>query len=265
MISFIIVSYNSSKTIFATIESIFKSVNRQFEVVVVDNCSSDKEYLEELSKVENITLIKSESNLGFSKANNLGVSKCNGDILFFINPDVYINQDSFISLVENLKPQVVTTSKLYDEFGVPNKSIFLIPFLSNYFKQIFNKKGMVWVHGALLVIHRNDFLCIGQWSEEFFMYSEDVDICYKIHLHGLELKILDEKVIHVGATSTATVWNDLERLTIVEKSSLKFYKKYNKVIDYYIINVLVLAKMLFTGNKSVKNKAVAMLRSMRNA
>lgn len=265
MISFIIVSYNSGSTIFNTIDSIIQSTSLPFQVIVVDNNSPDKAYLSELEQRDEIILVKSELNLGFAKANNVGVLRSTGDVLFFVNPDVFLNRNSVSVIINSLKSKTVVTSKLYDEFGSCNNSVYLIPFLSNYFTHILNGKGKLWVHGALLVFNRTDFFEIGLWSEEFFMYSEDVDLCYKVHLKKLNLKILNEKVIHVGGTSTSVVWSDLERAIIVEKSSYLFYKKYNKVFDYYLINFLVVIKLLLTGNGVAKNKFISIIETIKNA
>ncbi|PSW11197.1 hypothetical protein C9J01_17225 [Photobacterium rosenbergii] len=260
MISYIIVSYNSSKTIFSTIESIIESTTKPFEIIVVDNCSPDTEYVSDLENLSNIKLVKSKENLGFSKANNLGVLNSSGDTLFFINPDVFVNSKAVDSILKTVKDGVVVSSVLFDEQGNQNKSIYLIPFLSNYISYALKNKGKHWVHGALLVFTRGDFIKVGQWNEDYFMYSEDVDLCNRIHMNGLELNILNEEVIHVGGTSTSSVWSDLQRSKIVEKSSYIFYSKYNRKFDYYLINVAVILKMLITGNSSFKNKLLSFIK-----
>lgn len=264
MISFIIVSYNSGSTIFKAIDAIKNSTDLPYEILVVDNCSPDKEYLEKLKKNIDIVLIESNENLGFSKANNLAVKQSLGDKLFFVNPDVFLNKLSTLKILDSLQPNVVVSSTLYDESGKCNNSVYLIPFISNYIKNLFFGEGKFWVHGALLVFNRIDFFKVGMWSEDFFMYSEDIDLCNKIHLNKLDLKILNERVIHVGGTSTSSVWDDLERAKIVEKSSFIFYRKFNKKIDFYLINLLVLFKMFLTRNKVFKNKFLAVLEVFKN-
>lgn len=264
MISFIIVSYNSSKTIFSTINSILDSVLEPCEIIVIDNNSPDKCYLNKLDGLNSIVLIKSDKNLGFAKANNIGILKSSGDVICCINPDVYINKLALQNLIDNVDSGVVVSSRLYGEDGQINKSVSLIPFLSNYLSKIVMRQGKYWVHGALLIFSRNDIFKIGLWSEEYFMYSEDVDICYKIHLNKMKLKVIDEQVIHIGGTSTSTVWSDLERSIIVERSSYQFYKKYGKLVDYYLINLFVIAKMLLIRHSSVKNKIKSVFKVVTN-
>ncbi len=263
MISFIIVSYNSGQTIFSTIDSILNSGLENFEIIVVDNNSPNKEYLTSLRESKAILLVESKENLGFSKANNLGVSKCVGETLVFVNPDVYFNGDSIANLLAHSRSNVVVSSRLYGESGSVNKSIYMIPFVSNYIKSVFGFKPIYWVHGALLIFTKEDFLKVGLWSEEYFMYSEDADICLKIHLNGLSLNILDENVVHVGGTSTSTTWSSLERAVIIQKSSYVFYSKYKKKFDYYLINFAVIFKMALFRDPNLLIKVKATIKSLK--
>lgn len=111
MISFIIVNYNTKDMTYRTLGFIEDSVeNEKFEIVLVDNASTDgsKEFFEDLQdKKDNFKYIYSNENVGFGKANNIGVKNADGNIVVLINPDIEIHQKGFDKfIVENLKDTI---------------------------------------------------------------------------------------------------------------------------------------------------------------
>lgn len=254
MISFIIVSYNSGETIFSSIKSIINSCDEPYEIIVVDNRSPDISYLEKLRALDGILLIENSINLGFSKANNIGFKHSAGNIIFYINPDVIVTKDNLKNILLNVSDSNVVSSSLVDRNGNLQKSKYLIPFISNYFSYIINGNYIEWVHGALLVMTRANVDIINGWSEDYFMYAEDIDICIKINKKNIDLVVLDEKVTHYGGTSTSTVWSNLERAIIIEKSNYILYRKFNKRVDYYLISLLNLLRFALRDRKMFLNK-----------
>lgn len=98
-ISFIIVTYNSEHHIQKCLASLLKNLPKRSEIMVCDNASSDRT-LEKLQEFESkIKIIKSNINLGFSKANNLVAKQAKGEYLFLLNPDTEINFPIFDELV----------------------------------------------------------------------------------------------------------------------------------------------------------------------
>ena len=106
-VSVIIVSYNCKAFLDYCIQSVNKAIkNIKGEIIVIDNNSSDGtvELLE--SKKYNLNLIKSETNLGFSKANNKAAESAKGEYLFFLNPDTIIPEDIFVHFFRLNKPNL---------------------------------------------------------------------------------------------------------------------------------------------------------------
>ena len=92
-VSVIIVNWNAGKYLQETIDSLYKyNSNISYEVILVDNASNTDEesylYLNELIKYNNVTIVRSEINLGFAKANNVGMNLAKGRNFFILNPDV---------------------------------------------------------------------------------------------------------------------------------------------------------------------------------
>src|ERR1035437_5408285 len=101
-LSIVIVSYNTKEVLKECLDSIYKSAkNLSFEVIVVDNASKDQTR-EEISKLEypNFRFIQNKENLGFSKANNIGVKMVTGKYILFLNPDVVVHEKTLEGMVK---------------------------------------------------------------------------------------------------------------------------------------------------------------------
>ena len=100
-LSIIIVSYNTKDFLRECIDSIKKNTkNLNYEIIVVDNASSDNSLRMLEEKFPDVITIKSKDNIGFSKANNLGVEKSKGKYVLFLNPDTVIYKDSLSKMVK---------------------------------------------------------------------------------------------------------------------------------------------------------------------
>lgn len=214
-LSVIIVSYNTKK-ILAECLSLLKErlgeslPNKDFEVVVVDNASQDgtREYLQEQTLIKSIIL---PDNLGFGAANNRGAKIANGQYLLFLNSDVYlrdkINFQELISFLdENEKKASLTIKLLLDNgqidpashrgFPTPWNSFCYFSglekvtrnmLISKYFGGYhLTDRNLKTIHeidaltAAFFLIKKNVFEKVGGYDERFFMYGEDLDLCYRI-------------------------------------------------------------------------------------
>lgn len=185
-----------------------------FRLVVVDNSASIETLEIEWEKYRFAELREMPSNLGFSAGNNRGVEGAAEDYLFFLNPDTRIFDATLENLVRFLEdhPQVgaigpmnlgpdgdvqFSCRRFPDIWTVlANRYSFLTRFfpnnpISNRYLQIDLDRGETqevdWVSGAALMMRRRDFLELGGFDEDYFLYSEDVDLCYRIHEKGMRV------------------------------------------------------------------------------
>lgn len=245
MLSFVIVTYNSSSTLDRCIASIIDSCKDEYEIVVVDNNSKDKGYLHFLKNKDSVRLIENIDNVGFAKANNIGVLHCKGDAIAFVNPDCILNSEAITYFCNSITHDVIITSNLINDNGIEQKCHYVLPFIKDYIKWLLNLNYRIWFIGALVVMTKATYNKLGGWSEDYFMYAEDLDLCYKANMHDVRLEILRLNVVHVGGTSTSTVWNKIDRLLMVEKATYKFYKKINKRIEYFFLKFLMMSRLAF--------------------
>ena len=240
-VSFITVNFNQLEVTLERVQSIYNTTKIPFEIIVVDNASKvdPKDALRK--QFPDVIYIQSGGNLGFAKANNLGVDASSGDYLFFVNNDTELtdqlaqNMSNF--LTEN--PKVGALSPLICYFpegekgeadiiqyaGTTELSAITGRNVTIGEKEIdknqFNKPTeTAYAHGAAMMVPRKIIQEVGAWPEAFFLYYEELDWCAQIKKAGYQIFVLPtSKIYHK------------ESLTIGPESPLKvFYINRNRVL-----------------------------------
>ncbi len=216
-LSVIIVNYNHKYFPRMAVEALEKSVTDfEYEIIVVDNNSTDTESLSFLEKAAGdmrITLIKSPKNVGFGRGNNLGAKVAGGEHLFLHNPDVTVKEDSLQKTVEFMDrhrdtgimgPKLVYSSGKVQESCrremkftdlVLNRTFLgKLPFFKNrvqkYLMEDFDHTAVREVDlltGAAMIIPRHVFEEVGGFDERYPLFMEDFDLCREIKKAGFKV------------------------------------------------------------------------------
>lgn len=209
-ISFLIVSYNSTKVLIECIKSLKRvSKNHCYEILVSNNDKSPLELKEKFVKI-----INNNNNLGFGKANNIISKIAVGEVLIFVNPDTYSFSLNFCDIINLLNNEVgIVAPAILNENGSNEKwsyggKISPITIIKNNvfgFNDFCSNNKMCdvgWVSGAVFCIKRQLFNKIGGFDEKFFLYYEDADICKRISDLGFKIVRSNSfKVRHIGGSS----------------------------------------------------------------
>lgn len=222
-ISIIIISYNSEDFIKNCINSVFKYKTKDSEVVVLDNASSDRT-VEELNMFKDkINLIVSDKNLGFGKGINLAAKQSRGEYLFLLNPDTQVRKPFLDELVDfyNSDPNIgLIGVKTMTPNGNIQKSVKKSPSVAGAFlefilgvKNAYSEYAPMTdkpievdvIYGAAVMIKRNLFEKLGGFSDKYFMYYEDVDLCKRVINLGKKIYYYpNTEITHlVGATKSS--------------------------------------------------------------
>lgn len=218
MISVIIVNYNTKELLKECVESV-KNTYREAEIIVVDNASTDKS--DEVIKSLGIKYVLLKENLGFSKANNIGLREATFDTVLFLNPDTIVKENTlkrcFDFLEENEDTGAVGCKVLLKNGGLDKacKRKFPTPFNSfctlSKISKIFPRLGYNLTYlddngvyevdslvGAFMMCSKKAIEITKGFDEDFFMYGEDIDLCLRIKKAGLKIWYLgDCEIIHV--------------------------------------------------------------------
>lgn len=228
-LSVIIVNWNSAAFVRTCLQSVYSGTQGcEFEVIVVDNASSDGCAQIVRSEFPSTRLIESCVNLGFAKANNLGAGQVKGRNLLFLNPDTEVIGDALVRmssfLDENPVAGVVGCRLLNTDLSLQTSCVQAFPSIVNqaldtdYLREAFPTLR-IWgtqathsnsrsaevevVSGACLMIKAAVFEAIGQFSTNYFMYAEDADLCFKVKQSGWKSYYLaTASVVHHGGRSS---------------------------------------------------------------
>ena len=216
-LSIIIVSFNGKEFLKKCLASILQSMEGRlkFEIIVVDNASSDHSAKIVKEKFPQIKLIANKENLGFSKANNQGIKISeNGKYVLFLNPDTIVQKNTIekmIKFMDNNKDAGAATCKLvmlngkiddasHRGFPTPWNAFCHFSGLARLFpkSKLFSGYNLGWmdinkVHeidalaGAFMLVRRIAGDQAKWWDEDYFFYGEDIDFCYMLKQKGWKI------------------------------------------------------------------------------
>ena len=239
-LTLVIVTYKSRNNILNNI-----NVIANFKTVIVDN-GSDFQLKKTLDQYENIQYIALNKNIGFGKANNLGVNYASTEYVLILNPDIKLNYESISKLYNTFfkyKKVGVVGPVLLDENHTKrtNSSLSYLKKIikrTTFEKKIFkiNEISEIsgdfcadYIIGCAMLFKREFYLSIGGFNPKFFIFFEDNEICDKIRKNGFQvIESFDSKMIHYQGKSAKYSFLDHCRLKIAHKHSEYIYLNLNK-------------------------------------
>ncbi len=212
-LSIITINYNGSENTIKLLESLKNQADKDFDVIVVDNNSSDVNKLMDYETLEtNIIYIKSGCNLGYSGGNNVGIKKAleNGaDWVLLLNNDTWVESGFVEHLKANLEGREGIVGLALDEgerTAFAGKIEWLKPTLIHLpTSQVGNAKSVdkLYAIGGAMLIHKSVFDKIGFLDESYFLYFEDADFCQRARGAGIPISFTpDIKISHSVSAST---------------------------------------------------------------
>lgn len=262
-LSIIIVNFNTKKYLKKSIDSI--DIKKDWEIIVVDNASTDGS-IEMLKKnFSFVKIIKNKKNLGFSKANNIGIKACKGEYVLLLNSDTCVEKGAIKFLLQTLQKDSsvgIASSQLKNKDGSIQPQGGFLPRLTNIaawmlflddlplFKSLFkpyqlnDKKAfnnfldLGWVSGTAMLMKKDLIKRTGYLNEDLFMYGEDVEFCIRIKQSGYRIVINPQaKIVHFSHISSG---GDPSSAILGEYRGLKYIFKHSKPKwEYPIVRLLL--------------------------
>jgi GT2 family glycosyltransferase len=253
ILSIVIVNWNSVAFLRKCLASVYSDSGlSELEVIVVDNASFDGSEEVIRSEFPQATFIQSRENLGFAGANNLGYAHSSGRTLLFLNPDTEVRPRALSQMVDQLWSMAhiggVGCRLLNADLSVQTTCLQAFPTILNqvldnaYLKRVF-PRWKIWgmrplfssdatsddvqmISGACLMVKREAFEKVGLFSTEYFMYGDDVDLCYKIKDAGYVLRyVATAEIIHLGGKSSSRVKSDHFADVLIREAVWRFVRK----------------------------------------
>lgn len=260
-VSIIIVNYNTITLLDNCLNSILAHTDGLlYEIIVIDNASIDGSPEMIRIKFPNVKLLASETNLGFGKANNLGVRNAIGEYLFFLNSDTILIENSIKILhdfcIKNalklnigvlgcvLVDDAITKSNSGGVFPTPLNDIWLyfVHFYKRVTRQTFLKRYdfaepyqcIDMISGADMFMKKINFDEVCGFDEGFFLYYEETDLQKRLEYLGYKNYIISEtKIIHLeGGSITSEKPSNFKRI-VIQQSRNRYFKKHH-LFGYFI-------------------------------
>lgn len=266
-LSIIIVNYNTYRLTKQTIESVVGRLHPfRYEIILVDNASADgsiqalQEDFRGLIEEDILKVFINEENLGFSKANNIGMRVAKGEYILLLNSDTTVERDCLEKCLEQMEKdsnigalgcKVVLPNGTLDHackrgFPTPKASLYYFLKLDRLDAKKYglydalhlgeDEVGEVdCLMGAFMLMPKAVLEEVGLLDEEFFMYGEDIDLCYRIKEAGHKVLYYPEaKIIHYkGGSSkkrrTKVIYDFHEAMWIFYKKH--YYEKNNAIVN----------------------------------
>ncbi|MDX6555347.1 MAG: hypothetical protein QOD86_1542 [Miltoncostaeaceae bacterium] len=209
-VSVVVVNYNCAAYIGRTLASLREQTWPDLEAIVVDNGSTDGS--DELVAREHpeALLVRTGGNPGFAEANNIGVARSSGEYVFMLNPDAWVEPETIGALAAALRDDaslgvvggtvrhpdgtIQETGNRLDRFAFP------VPRRDEVRASV--ERDTFFVGGCSLMIRRADWDRLGGLDGRFFMFCEEVDLCWRVQLSGRDVAVVSAAVIwhHGGVT-----------------------------------------------------------------
>jgi N-acetylglucosaminyl-diphospho-decaprenol L-rhamnosyltransferase len=268
-LSIIIVNWNSKDYLRKCIASILAETrNIEFEIIVIDGASFDGTDKMLRQHYPQVRFIQSSQNIGFAKANNEAFKFSRGNTILFLNPDTEIKGKAVQVLLresQSLPDAGVVGAKLLNTDGtiqtscirsfptILNETLDFEPLRQRFLHSrlwgmgpLFDKsKEMIAVDaisGACMMVRRSVFEKVGMFSTHYFMYSEDIDLCYKTAKLGFRNYYVPSAIVthHGGGSSGQNEVSTFSSVMIVE-SQWRFFVS-NRSLGYgWLYRVSIMA------------------------
>ena len=229
-ITFVVTTFKSESTIYNCLDSLPKGVNK----IIIENSNNAKLKIDLEKKYENLQCYLMAENLGYGKANNIGINKSESDYVFILNPDAKLLKNTLNDLCQVLSQEDFSIAAPLDikeknKFVFQDQRIIDVDFVKG-FAMLLNKKKMY-----------NEF-----FDENIFLYLEEIDLCKRVKNINGRIIIVNTFIEHLGGLSHGER-NDFE----MEKARnwhwmwSKFY--YNKKYNGYFIGLINTLPNFFTA------------------
>ena len=278
LISIITLNFKKSELTTACMSSLYGQFRQELEndtieLIIVDNASGDNsvEVLDDeikKKKYKGVRLILNKNNSGFGAGCNFGATKAKGEYILFLNNDTLIKDKGLLEMGEYMDRHAeiaILGGQLRNFDGtlqpsagnfytLKNVLLLLIGMQRYGFLDRSPKKIMQvdWVKGGLMLIRKEVFRKLQGFDEKIFMYTEDMELCYRAHLMGYKIYFYpDVYVLHAEQGSSSRTF----AIVNIYKNLLYFYKKHRSRSEYQLLKFLLRCKaiMLISIGKILHN------------
>lgn len=273
MVSVIIINYNTFRMTSDCIRSVYQHTKgTPFEIILVDNASTERDPKEFLLEFPRLALVESKTNRGFAGGNNLGIANAHGEYILLLNSDTLLTEDSISKTLAYLRDhpeagvvgcrqifpdgQVQFSARRFRTISWELLDLFRFIIYSMSYQrrsrlmlgQFFQHDESLeadWVNGAYFLLPKSviQLLPGGKFDERFFMYGEDVLWCEQIKNLGYKIYFqANTTIIHISSGSTDLAKQLRLRKVMVKHELAIMAQRKGKGVYYTCFSLLFVGK-----------------------
>ena len=208
LVSIVILNYNAGQLLDECIQSIYKTEKVDFEIILVDNASTDKSYKVYVQKFPDVKLIENEKNLGYCEGNNVGIRVTKGEFVVVLNPDTVVNPNWLYELIHAYKkngegiyqPKILATTD-HDMLLSSGQFIQLFGFGYSRGKGETHVEGsnniekIGYASGTCIFTSKKIIEKLNLFDPFLFAYHDDLDLCWRASMLGINSFYVPASVI----------------------------------------------------------------------
>lgn len=256
LISIIILNYNAGKLLFDCIESILKTQYRNFEIIIVDNASSDQSHIKCKEMFPQVRIIENEKNLGYCEGNNVGIRQARGEFLVILNPDTIVSPDWLTELLAAYKkngdglyqPKILS---LYEKGILQSTGNMIHVFGFGFARDKGNYDDLRnnqiqeigYASGTCLFTSAEIMKKIGLFDPFLFLYHDDLDLGWRAAQIGIKSYYTPFAVIY-HAESYSLKWSSKKFFWLERNRRYCLLTHYSKTTYSKMRSSLIIVEIL---------------------
>jgi hypothetical protein len=278
-LSIVILNWNTCDLLKQCLTTVFGLADEvAFDVIVVDNASTDHSLKMLTEHFPKVRIIANQENIGYARGNNIGVLACSTEYALILNTDAFLHPGALremLGAADSDSRAAVVGAQLFNADGTFQASHTPFPtlwreflILSGLGRLVFGPhfpsagpnndkqpRQVDYVEGACLLVRVEAYKAVGGLDESFFMYAEEVDLCYTLRQRGYHILYAPAaQVTHLGGASSAD--RKPEREGDLYRSRVKFFRKHHGAFSAQMLKAMI---YLFTLIKLVTHGLVRLI------
>lgn len=260
LVSIIILNYNSGTWLIDCVGSILKTNYQNYEIIVVDNLSSDSSHKLCKEKFEQITLIENDENLGYCEGNNVGINHAKGDFLVILNPDTLVEPTWLDELINAFskygdgiyQPKILASSDHNLLLSTGNMlQLFGFGFSRGKGEKDTNQYEqddlIGYASGTCLFTSSKIMKSLSGFDPFLFAYHDDLDLCWRAYLTGIKSYYVHSSIIYHPIEGYSFKWSPF-KFYLMERNRLYcLFTHFSRINILKMLPSLILVDFAVTG------------------
>ena len=250
LISIVIVNYNGKNHLQKCLPSIMKLNYKNYEIIIVDNNSTDNSIEYVKNSFPSVIIIKLDKNYGFAEPNNIGAKNAKGDFLLFLNNDTIVTPDcvnELLKIIQSDEKIAICQSLLLKLNNEVDSSGDFVDNLGRAYrskKRPNNQQEILSARGAAMLVRKNSFWDLGGFDKDFFVSFEDVDLGWRAWIWGYKVVLVPRSIVfHFGSQTikkhnTEIQFHGIKNNLILRMANFETSHAFSSVFMFFLINAI---------------------------